>query len=63
MALVLAFVPVKYLILMGFNEAYTRQMPLRKESSERWMRRMRDWWCSIPAAPVQLIKLDDKKKK
>ncbi|XP_017230652.1 uncharacterized protein LOC108205272 [Daucus carota subsp. sativus] len=63
MALVLAFVPVKYLILMGFNEAYTRQMPLRKESSERWMRRMRDWWYSIPAAPVQLIKLDDKKKK
>ncbi|XP_074344863.1 uncharacterized protein LOC141683948 isoform X2 [Apium graveolens] len=63
MAVAFAFVPVKYLMLMAFQEAFTREMPLRKESSDRWMRRMREWWYSIPAAPVQLIKPDDKKKK
>lgn len=63
MAVVFAFVPLKYLILLVFHEAYTREMPLRKNSSERWLRRMREWWFSIPAAPVQLIKPDDKKRK
>ncbi|KAL8157756.1 hypothetical protein AgCh_002455 [Apium graveolens] len=63
MAVVFAFVPVKYLILLAFYEAYTREMPLRKDSSDQWARRMREWWYSIPAAPVQLIKSDDKKIK
>lgn len=63
MAVVFAFVPLKYPILLVFHEAYTREMPLRKNSSERWLRRMREWWFSIPAAPVKLIKPDDKKRK
>ncbi|KAI3419943.1 uncharacterized protein J3R85_012875 [Psidium guajava] len=63
MAVFFAFVPPRYLILLAFLEVFTREMPLRKESTNRWIRRMRDWWIRIPAAPVQLIKTDDKKNK
>ncbi|CAN1324921.1 hypothetical protein LINPERPRIM_LOCUS33291 [Linum perenne] len=38
--------------------------PPRKDRTERCERRMREWWFSIPAAPVVLDKVkDDKKKK
>lgn len=63
MAVVFAFLPFRYLLLLVFVEAFTREMPLRKASSDRWLRRVREWWVKIPAAPVQLIKLDDKKRK
>ncbi|KAK9275769.1 hypothetical protein L1049_023038 [Liquidambar formosana] len=63
MAAAFAFVPVRYLILLVFLEAFTREMPLRKDSSDRWLRRVREWWIRIPAAPVRLIKPDDKKRK
>ncbi|XP_027154242.1 uncharacterized protein LOC113754101 [Coffea eugenioides] len=62
-AVALAFVPLKYLFLLAFVESFTRNMPARKESSERWFRRMREWWLRIPAAPVQLVKVEDKKRK
>ncbi|XP_016447880.1 uncharacterized protein LOC107772939 isoform X1 [Nicotiana tabacum] len=61
MALAFAFVPLKHLILFAFLESFTTNMPLRKISSERDLRRIREWWIRIPAAPVQLIKPDDKK--
>ncbi|OMO97000.1 hypothetical protein CCACVL1_04717 [Corchorus capsularis] len=64
MALVLAVVPSKYLILMVFLETFTRYSPPRKASTERWMRRLREWWFSIPAAPVILEReKEDKKRK
>ncbi|XP_050119948.1 uncharacterized protein LOC126597215 [Malus sylvestris] len=63
MAAVFACVPLKYITLLVFLEAFTREMPYRKESSDRWLRRIREWWIRIPAAPVQLIKPDDRKKK
>ncbi|WMV13591.1 hypothetical protein MTR67_006976 [Solanum verrucosum] len=62
-ALSFAFVPHKYLILFTFLESFTSNMPLRKISSERDLRRVREWWIRIPAAPVQLIKPDDNKDK
>ncbi|XP_061362740.1 uncharacterized protein LOC133306437 [Gastrolobium bilobum] len=62
-AAVFAFIPPKYIILVVFIECYTREMPCRKESSDRWIRRIREWWVRIPAAPVQLIKPDDCKKR
>lgn len=62
-AAVLAFMHLKYLILLVFLESFTREMPLRKESSDRLIRRLREWWVRIPAAPVQLIKYDDSRKK
>ncbi|KAK6921499.1 Protein of unknown function DUF639 [Dillenia turbinata] len=58
MAVVFAFLPFRYLVLSIFLEAFTREMPLRKESSNRWLRRIREWWIRIPAAPVHIIKLD-----
>ncbi|KAJ1400173.1 hypothetical protein SESBI_29733 [Sesbania bispinosa] len=62
-AAVFAFVPPKYIFLVTFIEYYTREMPCRKESSDKWVRRIREWWVRIPAAPVQLIKPDDCKKR
>lgn len=63
MAATFAFVPLRYIILLVFLEAFTREMPYRKESSDKWVRRIREWWIRIPAAPVQLIKPEDNKKK
>ncbi|CAI0539702.1 unnamed protein product [Linum tenue] len=64
MGLVLAILPLKLVLLLGFLEVSTRHSPSRKESSERCARRMREWWFSIPAAPVVLDRdKDDKKKK
>ncbi|KAM5566341.1 hypothetical protein ABKV19_014829 [Rosa sericea] len=63
MAAMFAFVPPRYIILLVFLEAFTREMPYRKESSDKWVRRIREWWIRIPAAPVQLIKPEDNKKK
>lgn len=63
MAVAVALLPLKYLVLVLFLECFTRNMPLRKESSNRGLRRAREWWTRIPAAPVQLIKLEDKKRK
>ncbi|GJN01320.1 hypothetical protein PR202_ga18579 [Eleusine coracana subsp. coracana] len=47
-------VPFRNIVLLILLEAYTRQMPLRRESSEKLVRRLREWWLRIPAAPVQL---------
>lgn len=61
-AALFALVPFKHLILLVALEVYTREMPLRKESSEKLVRRIREWWGRIPAAPVQLIKPQENKK-
>ncbi|PSR88334.1 FT-interacting protein [Actinidia chinensis var. chinensis] len=62
-AVLLALASLRHLILLVFLEAFTREMPLRKASSDKWLRRIREWWVRIPAAPVHLIKADDKKRK
>ncbi|XP_073144732.1 uncharacterized protein [Henckelia pumila] len=61
--LVLAFVPVKYIVLVAFLETFTRYSPIRRANTEKWQRRFRDWWFSIPAAPVALERYNDDKKK
>ncbi|CAK8574286.1 unnamed protein product [Lathyrus sativus] len=63
LAAVFAFIPPKYIFLVIFIECYTREMPYRKESSKRWIRRIREWWIRIPAAPVELVKPDESKKR
>lgn len=64
MALIMVFVPSKYIVLLIYLEIFTRYSPPRKASTERWMRRLREWWFSIPAAPVILeIEKEEKKKK
>ncbi|TYJ22176.1 hypothetical protein E1A91_A08G108700v1 [Gossypium mustelinum] len=62
MALILALVPSKFMLLVVFWETFTRYSPLRKASTERWMRRLREWWFSIPAAPVVLETQKQKEK-
>ncbi|GMN56737.1 hypothetical protein TIFTF001_025851 [Ficus carica] len=61
-AMILAFLPNKYIVLLLFLETFTRYSPPRKASTERWMRRLREWWFSIPAAPVVIEREEDKKK-
>ncbi|XP_058087411.1 uncharacterized protein LOC131234498 isoform X2 [Magnolia sinica] len=63
MALFLAFVPTKFIILTTFLEMFTRYLPMRKASTERWMRRLREWWFIIPAAPVILERTNKEDKK
>ncbi|XP_019457987.1 PREDICTED: uncharacterized protein LOC109358291 isoform X1 [Lupinus angustifolius] len=62
-ALILAFLPSKYIALLVFLEIFTKYSPLRKASTERWTRRLREWWFSIPAAPVILERDKEEKKK
>ncbi|WVZ60988.1 hypothetical protein U9M48_010931 [Paspalum notatum var. saurae] len=62
MALSLAIVPTRVLTLLVFLEVFTNNSPLRRESTERWTRRMREWWFSIPAAPVVVEKEKEDKK-
>lgn len=62
-AAIFAFVPLRVIVLSILTEIYTREMPYRRDSSYRWVRRVREWWFRIPAAPVQLIKPEESKKK
>lgn len=62
-AAVFAFMPLKHLMMLVFMETFTREMPLRKLSSDRLIRRLKEWWIRIPAAPVQLIVTEEKKRK
>lgn len=59
-----AFVPMQFVIPLVVLEEFTKYSPLRSSSTEKLERRLREWWFSIPAAPVLLEKVkDDKKKK
>lgn len=62
-ALMFAFIPAKYIVIVVFLEAFTRNSPPRKNSTERWIRRLREWWFSIPAAPVVFEGAKEDKKK
>ncbi|KAJ4973806.1 hypothetical protein NE237_006980 [Protea cynaroides] len=63
MAAAFAFVRLHYLMMLVFLEVYTREMPLRKDCNDKWLRRLREWWFRIPAAPVQLMKVEDERKR
>ncbi|KAK9996473.1 hypothetical protein SO802_021159 [Lithocarpus litseifolius] len=62
-ALILAFLPSKFIVLIVFLDTFTRYSPPRKAITERWMRRLREWWFSIPAAPVALEREKEEKKR
>ena len=62
-AALIAIVPFKHVITLVVLEAYSREMPWRKKSSEKLTRRLKEWWARIPAAPVQLIRPEDNKKR
>lgn len=54
--------PWRHMLLMVVLEVYTREMPLRKQNTEKFRRRIREWWARIPAAPVQMIRPNENKK-
>ncbi|KAF6165714.1 hypothetical protein GIB67_012611 [Kingdonia uniflora] len=62
-SLVLAFIPSKYIFLLTFLYTFTGNSPLMKTSTSRWIRRLREWWFSIPAAPAVLEKPSDHRKR
>ncbi|XP_020887636.1 uncharacterized protein LOC9321319 isoform X2 [Arabidopsis lyrata subsp. lyrata] len=62
-ATMMAFVPGRYLLSVVFVELFTRYSPPRRASTERLIRRLREWWFSIPAAPVVLQHDKNNKKK
>ncbi|KAG9442009.1 hypothetical protein H6P81_017863 [Aristolochia fimbriata] len=61
-AAMIAFLPLNYILMLVFWEAFTREMPLRKESSDKVIRRVRELWVRIPAAPVQIVKHKESKE-
>ncbi|KAK1440317.1 hypothetical protein QVD17_06142 [Tagetes erecta] len=63
LALFITIIPFRYMLLLTFVEEFTKYSPMRREQTERWMRRLREWWFSIPAAPVVLEKAQEDKKK
>lgn len=50
---VVAVLPAKAILLLLFWEAFTRQMPLRQETTECYTRRFKRWWYHIPMASVR----------
>ncbi|EOA38869.1 hypothetical protein CARUB_v10011234mg [Capsella rubella] len=62
-AMMIALVPWNNLIMLVFLELFTRYSPPRRASTERLMRRLKEWWFSIPAAPVVLEQSKDDNKK
>ncbi|KAH7437984.1 hypothetical protein KP509_05G099700 [Ceratopteris richardii] len=62
-AFCLAILPWKLMFLLLLWEAFTRQTRFRQDSTERLLRRVREWWYSVPVVPVRLIKVDEEKKK
>ncbi|KAK9069559.1 hypothetical protein SSX86_011463 [Deinandra increscens subsp. villosa] len=62
-ALFLTIIPFRYVLLLTFLEEFTKYSPMRKAQTERFIRRMREWWFSIPAAPVVVERAQEDKKK
>uniref|UniRef100_A0A0D9WB63 Uncharacterized protein n=1 Tax=Leersia perrieri TaxID=77586 RepID=A0A0D9WB63_9ORYZ len=59
---IFAYLPLRSILVLILVEAYTRHMPVRKKSSEKLVRRLREWWLRIPAAPVQLLRPQDTRR-
>ena len=53
---VVAFLPGKSILLFFFWEIFTRQLPLRKEITKVYVRRIKRWWIHIPVAPINYMK-------
>ncbi|WOL18217.1 hypothetical protein Cni_G27010 [Canna indica] len=52
-------VPFRHLLTLVLLEIYTRRMPLRRESSEKLVRRVKEWWSRIPAAPIHVLRPEE----
>ncbi|XP_073391627.1 uncharacterized protein [Physcomitrium patens] len=56
LAVVVLIFPTRWLILIIFLNVFSSEMPVRIASSRRFMRRIGEWWYSIPVVPVQFLK-------
>ncbi|XP_076919735.1 uncharacterized protein LOC143580653 [Bidens hawaiensis] len=63
LALFFTVIPFRYVVLFTFLEEFTKFSPMRRAETERWMRRLKEWWISIPAAPVVIERAQEDKKK
>lgn len=61
-AVLLILVPIKHLVLVTVVETLTREMPLRKNTTGKVRRRLKDWWARIPVVPVQITRSNRDKK-
>ncbi|THU44283.1 hypothetical protein C4D60_Mb02t05770 [Musa balbisiana] len=52
-------VPFSHILTLVLLEVYTRKMPLRRESSEKLVRRIKEWWNRVPAAPIQIARPEE----
>ncbi|XP_074564133.1 uncharacterized protein LOC141820672 [Curcuma longa] len=62
-ALAVALLPMKLILLMAFLEIFTRDSPPRRGSTEKLTRRFREWWFSVPAAHLVVEATEEKKEK
>ncbi|KAJ7538678.1 hypothetical protein O6H91_11G058700 [Diphasiastrum complanatum] len=53
LAVGLAWIPFRIIFLVLFLDFFTRQHNLRRESTERFIQRLREWWHSIPVVPIR----------
>ncbi|CAL4919694.1 unnamed protein product [Urochloa decumbens] len=53
---------IRALLLAFPSQVCTNNSPQRRASTERWTRRLREWWFSIPAAPVVVERETEDKK-
>lgn len=61
-AVLLILVPIKNLAPVIVVETLTREMPLRKKTTNKVRRRFKDWWARIPVAPVQITRSNKDRK-
>ncbi|CAL4927978.1 unnamed protein product [Urochloa decumbens] len=53
---------IRALLLAFPSQVCTNNSPQRRASTERWTRRLTEWWFSIPAAPVVVERETEDKK-
>ncbi|KAJ3680310.1 hypothetical protein LUZ60_016588 [Juncus effusus] len=58
----IVLIPFRHLMLIIFIEGFTRNMPMRKQSTNKFKRRFREWWARIPVTPVKIIRVNKNEK-
>jgi hypothetical protein len=54
-ALALLVMPWKLVLLCWFLDTFTNELEFRRESTRKFIRRMKEWWYSIPVVPVKFV--------
>ncbi len=62
-AAALLILPTRWLVLISFLNVFTSEMPVRAESTRRFVRRINEWWYGIPVVPVRFLKPESDSEK